>query len=78
MDMRCLTDEESELYEKSLNEEATETGINLFTVKSFTPTVKTNRFYASPFIDKTAEATGRKSKNRFLCDKDKMPENKPN
>ena len=26
----CLTDEESELYEKLLNEEATETGIKLF------------------------------------------------
>ena len=62
MDMRCLTDEESELYEKSLNKEAMETGINLFTVKSFTQTVKTNRFYASPFIDKTTEATGKKFK----------------
>ena len=29
MDIRCLTDEESELYEKLLNEEATETGIKL-------------------------------------------------
>ena len=62
MDMRCLTDEESELYEKSLNKEAMETGINLFTVKSFTPTVKINRFYTSPFIDKTTEATGKKFK----------------
>ena len=62
MDMRCLTDEESELHEKLLNEEATETGINLFMVKSFTPTVKTNMVYASPFIDKTTEATGKKFK----------------
>ena len=30
MDIRCLTDEESELYEKLLNEEAMETGIKLF------------------------------------------------
>ena len=62
MDMRCLTDEESELYEKSLNKEAMETGINLFTVKSFTQTVKTNMVYASPFIDKTTEATDKKFK----------------
>ena len=32
-DIRCLTDEEAEVYEKLLNAEAEETGVKLFCTK---------------------------------------------
>ena len=52
--IHCLTDEETEVYEKLLNADAEETGV-------FIPSI-TNIKVSSPFINKTANATGERFK----------------